>query len=213
MVAPALLMMVPPVFDIVMIPVARLLRVAPLKLEMPKPTVVDIAMPPELLMVPPSLLMVPRVLIWPPDDISMVPVALFFRVRPVLIVRIPFMITVFEESSPVPAPQPEPSPEPSPAPHPPPPLEPPPVPAPPPVPPVPPPIPPPEPIISSESFSIVKVPLVSVKEIFSVTVAAPSMMISSEPVGSMSLLQFRGSDQLVLSPSPSELPSQTTFAS
>jgi len=54
---------------------------------------------------------------------------------------------------------------------------------------------PPVPIISSEPLSIVKVPVVSVKEISSVTVTDPSMMISSEPVGSVSLLQLRGSDQ------------------
>jgi len=58
---------------------------------------------------------------------------------------------------------------------------------------------------------MVSVPVVSVNGIFSITVTDPPMMILSEPVGSVSLLQFRGSDQLVLSPSPSELPSQIPF--
>jgi len=46
----------------------------------------------------PELLTVPSLLILPVDDISMVPVALFVRVSPLLIVRIPFMVTVFVES-------------------------------------------------------------------------------------------------------------------
>jgi len=59
-------------------------------------------------------------------------------------------------------------------------------------------------IISSEPFSIVKVPLVSVNGIFSETVTAPSMIMVSEPVGSMSLFQLSGSDQMPGEPPPSQ---------
>jgi len=58
-------------------------------------------------------------------------------------------------------------------------------------------------ITSSEPLSIVKVPVVSVKGISSVTVTDPSMMISSEPIGSTSSLQLSGSDQTSAAPSPS----------
>ena len=165
---PRLMMAVPLVFDIVMIPVARLLKVAPRLLRMPKPTVVDIAMPPELLMVPPWLLMVPRVLIWPPDDISMVPPALFDRVRPLLMVSSPFTVIVFEEllsNRPL------------------------------------------VPITSSELFSMVSVPVVSMNPISSVTITFPSMVMVSEPVGSMPLLQLNRSDQTPVAP-----PAQTRLA-
>jgi len=60
--------------------VPELLMVAPLTLRMPKPTVLGTVMVPELSMVPPLLLMVPKMSIWPLDDISMVPVAVFVRV-------------------------------------------------------------------------------------------------------------------------------------
>jgi len=66
---------------------------------------------------------------------------------------------------------------------------------------------PPVSIISSEPFSIVSVPVVSVNGISSVTITFPSMIISSEPVGSTSLLQFDASDQTPVAP-----PSQTPFA-
>jgi len=56
---------------------------------------------------------------------------------------------------------------------------------------------------------MVSVPVVSVNEISSVTITFPSMMISSEPIGSMSLLQFSPFDQESSSPAP---PSQTPFA-
>jgi len=46
----------------------------------------------------PELVMVPELLIVPVDVISMVPVALFVRVSPLLTVRTPFMVTVFVES-------------------------------------------------------------------------------------------------------------------
>ena len=62
----------PPVFDIVMMPVAVLLRVPP-ELLMPKPPEFDIVMVPELSMVP-LLVMVPV------EVMIMVPVALFVRV-------------------------------------------------------------------------------------------------------------------------------------
>ena len=85
-------------FDIVMVPVAKLLRVAPLALAMPKPLPgLNIAMSPELLMVPPLLSMVPRMSICPLDVTSMVPVAKFCRVRPLSIVSSPFIVIVFEE--------------------------------------------------------------------------------------------------------------------
>ncbi len=89
----------PPPADNVMIPVAKLLMVAPLPLLMPvaKP-VGDIVMVPELLMVPPLLSMVPKMSIWPLDVTSMVPVAKFTRVSPKLIVSSPFIVIVFEES-------------------------------------------------------------------------------------------------------------------
>jgi len=58
-------------------------------------------------------------------------------------------------------------------------------------------------IISSEPFSIVKVPVVSVNGIFSETVTDPSMIILSEPIGSTSSLQLSGSDQTSAAPSPS----------
>ena len=65
-------------------------------------------------------------------------------------------------------------------------------------------------IISSEPLSIVSVPVVSVNGIFSVTITFPSMIISSEPAGSMSLLQLSAFDQESSSPAP---PSQIPFAS
>ena len=52
---------------------------------------------------------------------------------------------------------------------------------------------PPVPIISSESFSIVRVPVESVKAISSVTDTLPSIMIVSTPVGEVGL-QLAGSD-------------------
>jgi len=64
-------------------------------------------------------------------------------------------------------------------------------------------------IISSEPFSIVKVPVVSVKEISNVTVIFPSMMISSEPVGRVSLLQLDGSDHTPVAP-PTQPPLATS---
>ena len=56
------------------------------------------------------------------------------------------------------------------------------------------------PIISAEPLSTVSVPVVSVNGISSVTVTAPSMMISSEPVGSMPLLQLDESDHNTVAP-------------
>jgi len=66
---------------------------------------------------------------------------------------------------------------------------------------------PPVPIISSDPFSIVSVPVESVNEISSVTVTFPSMTIVSEPVGSTPLLQFDASDQTPVVP-----PTQTFSA-
>jgi len=60
------------------------------------------------------------------------------------------------------------------------------------------------PIISSEPFSIVSVPVVSVNGISSVTVTIPSMVMVSEPAGRVSLLQLSGSDQFTPSPPPSQ---------
>jgi len=71
---------------------------------------------------------------------------------------------------------------------------------------------PPVPIISSEPFSIVSVPVVSVNEISSVTVTDPSMTIVLEPVGSTSSLQLSGSDQTSAAPSPSHEMIQTSTA-
>ncbi len=65
---------------------------------------------------------------------------------------------------------------------------------------------PPMPIISSDPLSIVSVPVVSVNETSSVTVAAPSMIMVSEPVGSVSSLQFVGLDQRPSPASPSQIP-------
>jgi len=48
--------------------------------------------------------------------------------------------------------------------------------------------------------------VVSVNEISSVTITDPSMMISSEPIGSTSLLQLNGSDQVSPSPPSSQIP-------
>jgi len=59
---------------------------------------------------------------------------------------------------------------------------------------------PPVPIISSEPFSTVKVPVVSVNGISSVTITAPSMVIVSKPSGSTPSLQFDGSDHTPLDP-------------
>jgi len=59
---------------------------------------------------------------------------------------------------------------------------------------------PPLPIISSEPFSIVSVPVVSVNGVSNVTITFPSRIISSEPVGSMPLLQFDASDQTPVAP-------------
>ena len=60
------------------------------------------------------------------------------------------------------------------------------------------------PITSSEPFSIVSVPVVSVNGISSVTVTIPSMVMVSEPAGRVSLLQLSGSDQFTPSPPPSQ---------
>jgi len=54
---------------------------------------------------------------------------------------------------------------------------------------------------------MVSVPVVSVNGISSVTVTFPSMVISSEPVGSTPLLQFDASDQTPVVP-----PTQTPLA-
>jgi len=61
-------------------------------------------------------------------------------------------------------------------------------------------------IISVEPFSIVKIPVESVNEISSVTVAAPPMMILSESVGSVSLLQLSRLDHSPSPASPSQIP-------
>jgi len=50
---------------------------------------------------------------------------------------------------------------------------------------------------------MVSVPVVSVNETSSVTVTVPSMIILSEPIGSMLSLQLSGSDQTSATPSPS----------
>jgi len=82
----------------VMVPVAELLMVAPLLLAMPKPSELDTVMMPELLMVPPEkLLRVPKMSIWPLVVISMVPVAVFSRIRPLSIVTSPLIVIAFEE--------------------------------------------------------------------------------------------------------------------
>jgi len=67
------------------------------------------------------------------------------------------------------------------------------------------------PIISSEPFSIVSVPVVSVNGVSSVTITFPSMIISSEPVGRASLLQFDASDQTPVAP-PSQTPLGQTLS-
>jgi len=54
---------------------------------------------------------------------------------------------------------------------------------------------------------MVSVPVVSINEISSVTSTDPSMMILSEPVGRVSLLQFDASDQ-----TPVASPTQTPLA-
>jgi len=70
-----------PVFDNVMIPVAKLLMVAPLPLEMTLALVgFDSVMVPELLTVPPLLSSVPEIANVPVDVISIVPVAKLNRV-------------------------------------------------------------------------------------------------------------------------------------
>jgi len=56
---------------------------------------------------------------------------------------------------------------------------------------------------------MVSVPVVSVNGIFSVTVTDPSMIISSEPVGSMPLLQFDASNQTPVV-SPTQRPFERT---
>ena len=65
---------------------------------------------------------------------------------------------------------------------------------------------PPVPIISSEPFVMVSVPVDSVNGMSSVTLIASIIMVS-EPVGSTSLLQLSGSDQTPVAP-----PSQTPLA-
>jgi len=90
-------MAVPVPLDNVMMPVAKLLMVAALPLLRPVPPVGDIVRMPELLMVPPLLSMVPKLVNVPVDVISMVPVAKFNRVRPLLMVSSPFIVIVFEE--------------------------------------------------------------------------------------------------------------------
>jgi len=59
---------------------------------------------------------------------------------------------------------------------------------------------PPVPIISSEPFSIVKVPVESVKGISSVTVTPPSMIMVSSSVGATPPLQFDGVDHAPMVP-------------
>ena len=54
---------------------------------------------------------------------------------------------------------------------------------------------------------MVSVPVVSVNEVSSVTVTAPSMRISSDPIGSTSLLQFCVFDQRLSPPPPFHTPS------
>jgi len=56
---------------------------------------------------------------------------------------------------------------------------------------------------------MVSVPVVSVNGISSVTVTFPSMMISSEPVGTISLLQLDESDQTPVV-SPTQIPLATS---
>jgi len=58
---------------------------------------------------------------------------------------------------------------------------------------------------------MVSVPVVSVNETSSVTVTAPSMTISSEPIGSTLLLQLSWSDQVIPSPPSSHIPLGQTF--
>ena len=114
----------------------------------------------------PKFSTVPLLVNVPVEVISMVPVALFVSVWPLLTVTSPFMVTVFVESLVSE---------------------------------------PPVPIISSEPFSIVKVPVESVKEISSVTVTAPSIMMVSEPIGRVSKFQLSGSDQMSTRPPPSQI--------
>jgi len=52
---------------------------------------------------------------------------------------------------------------------------------------------------------MVSVPVVSIKRISSVTITFPSMMISSEPVGRVSLIQLSWSDQMSVAPPPSQV--------
>jgi len=52
---------------------------------------------------------------------------------------------------------------------------------------------------------MVSVPVVSVNGIFSETITFPSMMISSEPVGTISLLQLFRSDHTPIEP-PTQIP-------
>jgi len=56
---------------------------------------------------------------------------------------------------------------------------------------------------------MVSVPVVSVNGIFSITLTFPSMMILSEPVGSMLLLQLDESDQTPVV-SPTQIPFKRT---
>ncbi len=51
---------------------------------------------------------------------------------------------------------------------------------------------------------MVSVPVVSVNEISSVTITFPSMVMVSEPVGRVSLIQLSGSDQMSVAPPPSQ---------
>jgi len=60
---------------------------------------------------------------------------------------------------------------------------------------------------------MVSVPEVSVNGISSVTVTDPSMIILSEPIGSMLSLQLSGSDQTSAAPSPSHKNIQTSIGS
>jgi len=57
---------------------------------------------------------------------------------------------------------------------------------------------------------MVSVPVVSVNGIFSITLTDPSMMILSEPVGSMPLLQLNDSDHTPTGAPPTQRPFERT---
>jgi len=185
MVPPSLKMPMPPVFDIVMMPLAELLMVPPELLVIPKNWEFDTVMLPvaELLMVPPELLKMPL----PPPEFDAVRVPELLMVPSLLIVPVLVNVPVDVISM----------------------------------------VPvalfvsvlvlvtrpfmitvlvdslvrePVAPIISSEPISTVSVPVVSVKGISSVTDTPPSIMIVSEPVGSMLLLQLDESDHAPVAP-------------